>query len=94
MYRSTSTLSSQTIWAPDNFTRQLVQAAPTEIWTFPQTARILYREPAPKGVQFSAGDVLTFNVISQQEYRGGQIYVWNPYDPAQADRLVPGNQSG
>src|SRR5262249_38069578 len=80
-YRSTSASSSQTTWEPDDFVRQVVQAMTAEIWTFAYSPRILYEDPAPPGIVFNVGDVLTFKVITQNQFRGGQIYAWNPYDP-------------
>ena len=88
-YRSTSAASGQTSWEPDDFIRQFVQATTAEVWTFAYSARILYQEPAPHGVSFNAGDVLTFNVITRQRFRGGQIDVWNPYDPTNPTATFP-----
>jgi 1,4-alpha-glucan branching enzyme len=79
-YRSTSLISGESTWEPDDFIRQIVQQTPTEIWTFASSRRILYQDPFPPEVNFKAGDVLTFQVITQNRFRGGQIYAWNPYD--------------
>ncbi|HEX4142211.1 MAG TPA: alpha-amylase family glycosyl hydrolase [Pirellulales bacterium] len=78
-YRSTSS-SGQTTWEADDFVRQIVSTTVADIWTFAYAARILYQNPLPAGVRFQPGDVLTFRVITQSQYRGGQIFVWNPYD--------------
>ena len=40
----------------------------------------IYQDPFPTSVVFRPGDVLTFRVITRSRFRGGQIYVWNPYD--------------
>ena len=76
----TSSASDQT-WEPDDYIRRLFLISPAEVWTFDSSPRILYRDPFPAGVAFNAGDVLTFQVITQSAFRGGQIYVWSPYDP-------------
>jgi 1,4-alpha-glucan branching enzyme len=78
-YRATSASGIST-WEPDDFIRQVVQTAATEIWTFAQSARILDRQPNPPGITFHTGDILTFKAITRRQFSGGQIYVWNPYD--------------
>jgi 1,4-alpha-glucan branching enzyme len=67
------------VWEPDDFIRRLSLTRPAEVWTFDSTPRILYQNPFPPGIDFNPGDVLTFQVITQSAFRGGQIYVWNPY---------------
>src|SRR5208337_4960142 len=62
------------------FTRRLFLMSPGEVWTFDSSPRILYQNLFPAGVVFKPGDVLTFQVITQNAFRGGQLYVWNPYD--------------
>ena len=71
-----------TVWEPDDYIRRLLLISPTEVWTFDSSPRVLYQNPLPAGVVFNSGDVLTFQVITQSAFRGGQIYVWNPYDPS------------
>jgi len=66
-------------WEPDALIRRLY-LAPEEVWTFEGSPRVLYREPYPAGVAFAAGTVLIFHVITQSAFRGGRLYVWNPYD--------------
>jgi len=79
-YRSTSGATGQTVWEPDDFVRQLVQTTTAEVWTFVQSARILCEDPAPAGINFKAGDVVTFHAITRQKFRGGQLYIWDPYN--------------
>jgi len=79
-FHSTSSATGQDTWEADDFTRRLLRTSPTEIWTFESSPRILYQNPFPAGVVFNPGDVLTFQVITQRAFRGGQLYVWNPYD--------------
>ena len=62
-FRSRATAAAA--WEPDDFIRQIVDPAALEIWTFPVTRRILYRDPNPSGVLFQVGDALTFRVITQ-----------------------------
>src|SRR5712692_2426911 len=80
-FHSTSPATGQDTWEANDFTRRLFRASPTEIRTFESSPRILYENPFPAGVVFNPGDVLTFQVITQRAFRGGKIYVWNPYDP-------------
>ena len=75
-----STSPANQSWEPDSFTRRLFLTSPAEVWTFESSPRILYQNPFPAGVAFHPGDVLTFQVITQRAFRGGQIFVWNPYD--------------
>jgi len=89
IYRATSATSGISTWEPDDFVRQVVNVTPTDIWTFAQTARILSQPPSPPGVVFQPGDVLTFNVITKQQFAGGQIYAWNPYDPTNPSAYFP-----
>jgi 1,4-alpha-glucan branching enzyme len=79
-YHSTAPSTGQVTWEPDDFIRRLFLPSPAEIWTFEASPRILYQNPNPAGVTFNAGDVLTFQVITQQAFRGGQIYALSPYD--------------
>jgi 1,4-alpha-glucan branching enzyme len=88
-YRATSSSSGASTWEPDDFIRQLVNGNSSAIWTFAQSARILYQQPSPPGVAFQPGDVLTFNVITKQQFSGGQIYTWNPYDPTNPSSYFP-----
>ena len=69
-----------TVWEPDDFTRQLFLTTPAEVWTFDSSTRVIYENPFPPGVVFNAGDVLTFKVITQNAFAGGQLYVWTAYD--------------
>ncbi|MGC9944628.1 MAG: alpha-amylase family glycosyl hydrolase, partial [Verrucomicrobiota bacterium] len=80
-YNSTAS-NGQTVWEPSTFIRQVFQKAPTGIWSFESSARILYQNPFPAGVIFNVGDVLTVSAITQTQFRGGKIYAWNPYDAA------------
>ncbi len=79
-YHTTSPSTGQNNWEADDFTRRLFLTAPTEVWTFESSPRILYQKPASASGVFNPGDVLTFHVITQNAFRGGQIYVWSPYD--------------
>jgi 1,4-alpha-glucan branching enzyme len=79
-FHCTSPATGQSTWEADDFTRRLFLTSPAEVWTFESSPRILYQNPFPAGVVFNSGDVLTFQVITQKAFRGGQIYVWNPYD--------------
>jgi 1,4-alpha-glucan branching enzyme len=79
-FHCTSPATGQSTWEADGFTRRLFLTSPAEVWTFESSPRILYQNPFPAGVVFNSGDVLTFQVITQKAFRGGQIYVWNPYD--------------
>ena len=79
-FYSTAPGTGQSTWEPDDFIRRLFLTSPTEVRTFESSARIIYQDPFPAGGVFNAGDVLTFQVITQTAFRGGQIYVWNPYD--------------
>jgi 1,4-alpha-glucan branching enzyme len=88
-YRATSATSGISTWEPDDFVRQVVNITSADIWTFPQSARILSQFPSPPGVVFQAGDVLTFKVITKQQFAGGQIYAWNPYDPTNPSAFFP-----
>jgi 1,4-alpha-glucan branching enzyme len=67
-------------WEPDDFIRRLYLVAPKEVWTFEASPRVLYQDPYPATAVFNDGDMLTFQVITQSAFRGGKIYVWNPYD--------------
>lgn len=88
-YRATPSGSAVSIWEPDDFVRQLVQSQSTEIWTFPQSPRILYRTPAPAGSNFTAGTLLTLHAITRSRFAGGRIYSWNPYDPSNPSAFFP-----
>ena len=88
-YRSLAVDSGATTWESSDFSRQIVDPAAVEIWTFPSTRRILYRDPNPPGIIFRAGDVLTFNVITQSRFRGGSLYAWDPFDPSSPDSFTP-----
>jgi 1,4-alpha-glucan branching enzyme len=80
-FHCTFTATGLDSWEPDGFIRRLFLVSPAEVWTFESSPRILYQNPFPAGVSFSHGDVLTFQAITRSAFRGGQLYVWNPYDP-------------
>jgi maltooligosyltrehalose trehalohydrolase len=66
-------------WEPDAFIRRIRRSAPAEIWTFEQSARILYREPTPPEATFHSGDLLTFHVITRSRFDGGKLCAWSPF---------------
>lgn len=87
-YRATSA-SGVSTWEPDDFIRQVVDITVTDVWTFAQSPRIVIEPPSPPGITFRAGDLLTFHVITQQQFAGGRIYAWNPYDPTNPSAYFP-----
>ncbi len=78
-----------TVWESNDFARSLFLIAPTEVWTFDSSTRVLYQNPFPAGVVFNPGDTLTFQVITQSAFAGGQLYVWNAYDSTVAPVYCP-----
>src|ERR1700737_1980753 len=80
-YHTTAPATGRNGWEADDFTRRPFLTSPTEIWTFESSPRILYQNPCPSGVIFRRGDALTVHVITQNAFRSGRLYVWNPYDP-------------
>jgi 1,4-alpha-glucan branching enzyme len=79
-FHSTAPATGQDTWEADSFTRRLFLTSPAEVWTFESSPRVLYQNPFPAGVVFHPGDVLMFQAITQKTFRGGQLFVWNPYD--------------
>src|SRR5271157_6571983 len=73
-----------TYWEDDLFTRNIRLVNAAEIWCFPASPRLLYTQPFPPGVSYGAGDTLRIRVITRSRFKGGSIYVWNPYDQNQA----------
>jgi 1,4-alpha-glucan branching enzyme len=88
-YRATAVNTGISTWERDDFVRQVVQPTSAEIWTFVQSARIINQPPSPAGALFKVGDVLKFQVITKQQFAGGLIYAWNPYDPATPSAFFP-----
>jgi|SRR5271165_502249 len=79
-FRSTKPDKDDWEWEPDDFVQHIRLANPSEIWAFPSTGRLMYdRDPFPSGGAFNAGDVLTFHVITLEQFQNGQIFVWDPY---------------
>lgn len=81
-FRSVDPASHQETWEPESFVRAFRLPAPTHVWTFEFSPRILYVDPAPPNVTFNVGDVLTFNLITRNRFVGGRLHAWNPYDGA------------
>ena len=79
-FRSIDQATNIEEWEPDASNRVIRIVNPDQIWTFSESPRVLYNEPYPSGTTFKAGDILTLQVFTQNQYRGGQIYVWNPYE--------------
>lgn len=79
-FYSTQPSAGRDTWEPDDLIRRPFLVSPTEMWTFDSSPRILDRNPFPSGTIFHAGDVLTVHAITRKAFRGGQLYVWNPYD--------------
>jgi 1,4-alpha-glucan branching enzyme len=73
-------IAPTTIWELNDFTRQLFLTGPAEVWTFDSSTRVLHQDPFPPGIVFTPGDVLTFQVITQNAFAGGRLYVWTAYD--------------
>jgi hypothetical protein len=81
-YNSVNSATNTTTWEPDSFIRTAISPAPAEIWTFEFSPRIIYSNPFPGGVAFKQGDVVTINVVTQNQFNGGLIYVWDGYNAA------------
>lgn len=79
-FRSTDPATSKDTWERDDFTRRFRVAAPAEVWVFESSGRVLYQNPFPAGVTFSAGQVVTIDLITANRYVGGRLYVWDPYN--------------
>jgi 1,4-alpha-glucan branching enzyme len=88
-YNSADPSTGQMTWEASSFIRQVFLKAPTEIWTYEFSGRVLYQNPFPAGVTFKAGDALTVHVITQNKFRGGQIYAWDPYDSSNPSAFFP-----
>jgi 1,4-alpha-glucan branching enzyme len=88
-FRATDPVSHRDVWEDDSFVRTFRLAAPTDVWTFEFSARILYHDPSPSGVSYKTGDLLTFNLITRNRFVGGRLYAWNPYDPSKPDQYFP-----
>ena len=80
-YHTTAPATGRNGWEADDFTRRPFLTSPTEIWTFESSPRILYQNPCPSGVIFRRGDALAVHLITQNAFRSGRLYMWNPYDP-------------
>ncbi|MDB5348524.1 MAG: 1,4-alpha-glucan branching protein [Schlesneria sp.] len=78
-FRSTDPATSKETWEGDEFTRRIRVAAPTELWAFESSGRLLYKNPLPPGVTVSAGQIVTIDLITANRYVGGKLYVWDPY---------------
>jgi 1,4-alpha-glucan branching enzyme len=89
MFRSLTVATGNTNWETNDFVRQIVDPTASDIWTFHATRRILYQNPNPSGVTFQPGQTLTFRVITQNRFRGGSLYAWNPYDPSSPQGYFP-----
>jgi hypothetical protein len=89
MFHSVDPQTHRDAWEKDDFIRRIRLATPAEIWSFDYAARILYQAPAPPGVTFHPGDVLTFNVVTQRRFKGGRLFAWNPYSPAAGAASFP-----
>ena len=81
-FHATDPATGQTTWEADAFTRRLYLSSSAEVWAFDSSPRILYQDPFPAGAGFKPGDLLTFQGITRTAFRGGQLFVWNPYDPS------------
>ncbi len=79
--------NGQDTWERDVFIRRFFLPAPFEVWTFDSSPRILYQNPFPAGVVFLPGEGLTFQVITQNAFRGGKLYAWNPADAKEQNAL-------
>jgi 1,4-alpha-glucan branching enzyme len=88
-YNSTNPATGQLSWESNNFIRQVFLKAPVEIWTFDFSVRILYQNPFPPGRTFNPGSILTIQVITRSQFKGGKIYAWNPYNPANPSAYFP-----
>jgi hypothetical protein len=67
------------VWESDAFNRRSRLAQPAQMWTFEQSARVLYEDPFPAEVSFRVGDKITVHLVTQQQFKGGRLHAWNPY---------------
>jgi 1,4-alpha-glucan branching enzyme len=88
-FNSVDPTQNTTTWEPDAFVRRFFLPAPAEVWTFEFSPRVLYQNPFPPGKVFNVGDVMTVNVITQQRFRGGQLYVWDGYNDSNPPVFLP-----
>ncbi len=84
MFRKVDGLGKE-IWEPNDFIRKVRKATPS-IWSYDDSARIIYQNPAPQGAVIQSGDVISLNVITKSTFAGGQVHVWNPYNPNSTPR--------
>ena len=75
-------------WEPEDFVRIIRLTAPTEVWTFDLTGRVLYSPPVPSGVTYSPGQELTVNLVTRKRFEGGLLYIWSPYHPGSPSMCV------
>ena len=78
-FRSIDPVSQQEIWESDDYIRAINTLKPEEVWTFSGSARISYKQPFPTTVKFNVGDKIYLSVFTRNQYKGGQVYIWNPY---------------
>ncbi len=88
-YNNVNPATNAVAWEADSFNRRLWMMPSGEIWTFEFSARIAYTNPFPVDAQFKVGDVVTVNAITQKQFRGGRVHVWNPYLPGTASVQFP-----
>jgi hypothetical protein len=81
--------SDLVMWEPEDFVRVVRLATAGEIWTFDFTGRLLYSAPTPPGVSYNPGDVLSVSLVTRRRFRGGLLYMWNPYHPDAPSTFVP-----
>jgi 1,4-alpha-glucan branching enzyme len=74
---------------PGTMIRRLSVGNAAEVWTFESSPRILYSNPAPAGVNFNPGDILTVLAITRSAYRGGKLHVWDPYNAQNPTAFFP-----
>ena len=89
MFHSVDPQTHHDAWEPDDYIRRVRVTAPAEIWSFDYAARILYEAPVPPAATFHPGDTLAFHVVTQQRFKGGRLFAWNPYNPADAAAYFP-----
>ena len=93
-FRSADAATSKVSWEGDEFTRRFRVAAPTEVWAFESSGRLLYTNPFPPGATFNRGHVVTIDLITANRYAGGRLYVWDPYNNNSSIFVVEQSRTG
>jgi 1,4-alpha-glucan branching enzyme len=84
VFRWTNVETGEISWERDALTRLIRTSDFTEVWSFEDSARLLYSDPWPPGSTFVPNSKIKVHLLTERRFAGGRLYAWDPSGAASA----------